>query len=36
MRGRVIDWNPAAEELFGYTRSEAVGLGLHGVRGIRG
>jgi PAS domain-containing protein len=28
MSGEVTDWNPAAERLFGYTASEALGRGL--------
>lgn len=27
-RGRIIDWNPAAERMFGYDRSEALGESL--------
>ncbi len=33
MKGRIIDWNPAAEALFGYNKAEAVGLGLHKIYG---
>lgn len=29
MRGRVIDWNPAAEDLFGHSKKDAIGKGLH-------
>ena len=27
-RGNVVDWNPAAERTFGYTRAEAAGRGI--------
>ncbi|MFP6874456.1 MAG: PAS domain S-box protein [Verrucomicrobiales bacterium] len=33
LRGKVIDWNPSAERLFGYTKDAAVGLGLHQIYG---
>ena len=29
LKGRINDWNPAAESMFGYTRDEAVGKGLY-------
>ena len=33
-RGQVLLWNPAAEELFGYARREAVGSGLTDLVGL--
>ena len=29
--GRVVEFNPAAEQIFGYTREEAVGTGAGGA-----
>ncbi|MCP4850072.1 MAG: PAS domain S-box protein [Verrucomicrobiaceae bacterium] len=33
LKGRVIDWNPSAERLFGYTKDTAAGIGLHQIFG---
>ncbi len=33
LKGKVIDWNPSAERLFGYTKDTATGLGLHQIYG---
>jgi len=33
LKGRVIDWNPSAERLFGYTKDTATGIGLHQIFG---
>jgi PAS domain S-box-containing protein len=33
LRGPVVYWNQAAEQLFGYTKSEVVGQGVHTVLG---
>lgn len=33
LKGRVIDWNPAAEHLFGYSKDQALGIGIHQIFG---
>ena len=27
-KGRIVEWNPAAEQTFGYAREEAIGRSL--------
>lgn len=31
LKGRIKDWNPAAEQLFGYSHEEALGMGLYEI-----
>ena len=33
LKGKVIDWNPSAENLFGYTKDKASGMGIHQIFG---
>ena len=31
LKGRIKDWNPAAQKMFGYTKDEAIGKGLYAL-----